>query len=54
MNSLHNEWPVCETVIRFTAVYICTIVDGHEDVMLEFLTDLHALLIFFGDRPALA
>lgn len=46
MICLHNECALCLTVIRFTTVYICTVVDGHEDVMMIFLTDSHALLIF--------
>ncbi len=50
---LHNECGLCLTVIRFTSAYICTIVDGHEDVMMIFLTDLHALLIFLRDHPVL-
>lgn len=37
-------------VIRFTAVYICTIVDGHGDGLVILLIDLHALLIFPGGR----
>lgn len=35
-------------VIRFTTVYICTIIDGHEDAVMIFLIDFHALLIFLG------
>lgn len=42
----HNKRALCLTVIRFTTAYICTVVDGHGDVMMIFLTDLHALLIF--------
>lgn len=42
MISLHNECCHCLTVIRFTTVYICTIVDRHEDVMMKFLIDLCA------------
>lgn len=53
MICLHNECGLCLTVIRFTTAYICTIVDGHEDVMMIFLTDLHALLIFSGGHLVL-
>lgn len=53
MISLHNECCLSLMVIRFTTVYICTIVDGHEDVMVIFLIDLHALLIFLGGHPVL-
>lgn len=48
MISLHNERCLSITVIRFTTVYICTIIDGHEDKVMIFLIDLHALLIFLG------
>lgn len=50
---LHTEWGLCLTVIRFTTAYICTIVDGHEDVRMIFLSDLHALLIFLRGHPVL-
>lgn len=53
MICLHNECDLCLTVIRFTTAYICTTVDGHEDVMMIFLTDLHASLIFQGGHPVL-
>ncbi len=43
---LHNECSLCLMVI-------CTIVDGHEDMMIIFLTDLHVLLIFFGGHTVL-
>lgn len=46
MICVHNECALCLMVIRFTSAYICTIVDGHDYVMMIFLTDLHALLIF--------
>lgn len=53
MICLYNECGLCLTVIRFTTAYMGTIVDGHEDVMMIFLTDLHALLIFLGGHPVL-
>lgn len=53
MIRLHNECALCLTVIRFSTAYICTVVDGHEDVLMIFLTDLHALLIFLGGLPVL-
>lgn len=43
---LHNEYGLCLMVVTFTTVYICTSVDGQEDVLMILLTDLHALLIF--------
>lgn len=48
MICLHNECGLCLTVIRFTSVYTCTAVDGHEDVMMIFLTDSRARLICVG------
>lgn len=53
MICLHNKCGLCLTVIRFTTAYNCTIVNGHEDAMMIFLSDLHALLIFLGGHPVL-
>lgn len=33
MNLLHNECGLCLTVLGFATAYICTTVNGHEDVI---------------------
>lgn len=48
MSPLHNECGLCLMVIRLTPTYICTIVDGHEDVMLIFSTDFACLINILG------
>lgn len=53
MICLHNECGLCLTVIRFTTAYICTILDGQEDLTMILLADLHALLIFLGGHTVL-
>lgn len=50
---MHNECCFHLMVTRFAVVYICSTVDGHKDVIMIFLIDLHILLTFLDGNLGL-